>query len=69
MVKNSSKRRVTVDVSRLEYDLDSDELRELLDVSPDLWDDLADSQKLLLLARRGIQQAKDTNKKGRNNDG
>ena len=67
MAKDNAKRRVTVDASRLEYDLDSDELRDLLDISPDLWDDLADSQKLLLLARRGIQQAKATNGKARKN--
>lgn len=52
------KKRVAIDTSKLEVDLESDELRELLDVAPDLWETMPDSQKLLLLSKRGLAAAR-----------
>lgn len=50
-------RRIQVDASKLPHDLDSEELRELLGIAPDIWEDMADAQKMLLLAKRGIAAA------------
>ena len=65
----SRARRVPIDVSKLQLELDSDELRELLAIPPDLWDDMADSQKLLLLAKRGIQLTREAIERDRQQDG
>lgn len=51
-------KRVAVDAGRLDVDLESEELRELLDVAPDIWEDMPDSQKLLLLSKRGLAAAR-----------
>ena len=62
-------RRVPIDVSKLQLELDSEELRELLAIPPDLWEDMADSQKLLLLAKRGIQLTRESIERDRQQDG
>lgn len=51
-------RRVSLDAGRLNIDLDSDELRELLNIPADLWEEMPDSQKLLLLSKRGLAAAR-----------
>lgn len=51
-------KRVAIDTGKLEVDLNSDELRELLQVAPDLWETMPDSQKLLLLSKRGLAAAR-----------
>lgn len=51
-------KRVSLDAGRLDIDLDSDELRELLNIPADLWEEMPDSQKLLLLSKRGLAAAR-----------
>lgn len=62
-------RRVAVDPSKLPYELDSDELRDLLEIPKDIWEDMADSQKLLLLAKRGIKATQEAIERDRAQDG
>jgi hypothetical protein len=50
--------RVAVDAGRLDVDLDSEELREILNIAPDIWEDMPNSQKLLLLSKRGLAAAR-----------
>lgn len=50
-------KRVTVDAEEL--GLDTDELREILGIAPDIWETMPDSQKLLILARRGVKASID----------
>lgn len=50
-------RRISVDVSGIEKDLE--EFAELAGIPADVWEQMPDSQKLLILAKRGIQATKD----------
>ncbi len=68
MVDKAKKpRRVSVDVSSIENDLA--EFAELLDIPADVWEQMPDSQKLLILAKRGIQATRDALQEDKSQDG
>lgn len=56
--KKPKPKRIAIDTSRLDVDVDGDELRELLGIPEDLWEEMPDSQKLLLLSKRGLAAAR-----------
>ena len=60
-------RRISVDVGGIEKDLK--EFAELAGIPEDVWEQMPDSQKLLILAKRGIQATKDALAKDAEQDG
>ncbi|MBE9069497.1 hypothetical protein IQ260_22890 [Leptolyngbya cf. ectocarpi LEGE 11479] len=50
-------RRVSVDIGGIEKELE--EFAELAGIPDDVWEQMPDSQKLLLLAKRGIQATRE----------
>jgi len=69
MAKSSSSksRRISVDVSGIEKELE--EFAELAGIPADVWEQMPDSQKLLLLAKRGIKATRDQLAKDAEQDG
>lgn len=57
-------RRVSVDVSEIEQDLE--EFARLEGIPADVWAEMPESQKLLILARRGLQATREKIKEAKN---
>ncbi len=53
----SKTRRISVDIGGIEKELK--EFAELAGIPEDVWEQMPDSQKLLILAKRGIQATRE----------
>ncbi len=57
MSDKAKTRRISVDIGGIEQELA--EFAELAGIPEDVWSQMPDSQKLLILAKRGIQATRD----------